>query len=233
MTRILLYSLLLLSVSWNFSLYGAESFNNRVLCLLDQTDHTYLFRGKIPLQNGKFCYEELKAEILRYAEGYDLTLSPDFKLISVSLLNRFADRGECAVEEKWFSSHPDKGWLWRYALFGYGCSPHYIPKGLRKAFYFIDVDGLRYFVRHLKHLVDCNYSEDVVVYMHCNAGKDRTGEASACYLMQYKGYSHQDAIAFNQKLAKRKLRKMSMNAIRWHAYYLRDVCRLDTIGQID
>lgn len=224
---------LLLSLSWSFCLFGAEKFNNNVLCLLDERNHTYLFRGKKPLYNEEFCYEELKIQIQNYLSEYDRPIAPNFKLICISFLNRFADRKECVIESKWFSSHPDKGWIWRYPLFGYACSPHYIPTGLRKLFYSTDVDGMCYLVHQLKELVDCDYGEDVVIYMHCNVGKDRTGEAAACYLMQYKGYSYNEAMSLNKQIARRKLRIMSINAIQWYAHYLRERCHLPTIGKID
>lgn len=207
-------------------LFCGEEFENSVLCLVDEKDHTYFFRGKLPQQDGKFCYEELRHQIKSYLMSYDRTVSSDFKLICVSLLNHFADKKESMIESKWFSAHPDKGWVWRYPLFGYCCSPHYVPKGLRRLFYFVDPDGVRYLVSQLKNLVDYDYGEDAVIYMHCNAGKDRTGEATACYLMQYKGYSYREAMTFNQRIARRKLRLMSINAIRWNAYYLREVCNL-------
>lgn len=231
MVQRFIFSILFL-LSWSFCLSGAESFNNNLLYLLDRNDNTYFFRGNIPLRDGKFCYEELKDQIQNYLLEYGRPISTDFKLICISLLNNFADRKECMIESKWFSCHPDKGCIWRYPLFGYCCSPFYIPQNLRKVFYFTDTDGVRYLVRYLKKLVDFDYGEDVVIYMHCYAGKDRTGEASACYLMQYKGYSYSSTMSLNQQIARRKLQLMSINAIRWYAYYLREVCHLTSIGKI-
>lgn len=137
------------------------------------------------------------------------------------------------IESQWFQRQADGGWIWRYPLFGYGINPFYIPKNLRRIFYSIDVDGLNYFVRHLKKIVDFDYGEDVVIYLHCNAGKDRTGEAAACYLMQHKGYTFKQAMLLNQKIAKRKLRWMSVNAIRWYAFFLQECVHVPTIGEIN
>lgn len=225
-----LFFLFLLLVKWDGYAFCLDSktFNNPVLCLLDEnhnnfTRHTYFFRGKLPQCEGEFCYDDLKNQILAYLSRFDRPISPDFKLICISLLNNFADRKECQVESKWFSCHQNKGYIWRYPLFGYFCSPVYVPAPLRKAFYYTDIDGLCRFIGHLKHLMECEYEEDVVIYMHCRAGKDRTGEASACYLMQYKDYSYPEAITLNQQIAGRKLRTMSINAILWYAYYLRDI----------
>lgn len=219
----------------SINLFSSESkkFDNSVLYLLDEQNHTYLFRGKIPQQNGRFCYEELRNQIADYLYENGRSISPDFMLICVSLLNSFADGKECRIESQWFSSHQDKGCLWRYPLFGYMCSPHYIPKRLRNAFYWTDIDGIRNLVVQLKELIDSAYGKDVAIYMHCNAGKDRTGEAAACYLMQFKSYSYCEAMALNQQIAKRDLRLMSINAIRWHAFFLRDICQVSSIGKID
>ncbi|MGH2612544.1 MAG: dual specificity protein phosphatase family protein, partial [Rhabdochlamydiaceae bacterium] len=96
-----------------------------------------------------------------------------------------------------------------------------------------DIDGLKYLMEQLRKLMDNTCSTDFVIYIHCAAGKDRTGEASACYLMQYKNYSYHDAIALDQKIAGRGLKALSMNAIRWYAFYLRDILHFSTIGKID
>lgn len=230
--RIIVLTLFLLNWS-KFCVFGAERFNNNVLCLLDEREHTYLFRGNIPQRNGEFCYEELRNQIQKYLLKFDKPIFPDFKLICVSLLNSFADRKECKIESNWFKCHPDKGLVWRYPLFGYCCGPNHIPNELRKIFYYSDIDGLSYLMHQLKKMVDYKYSDDIVIYMHCIAGKDRTGEASACYLMQYKGYSYNQAMEFNQQIARRKLRQMSINAIRWYAFYLCEIYCLPSIGAID
>lgn len=210
-----------------------KHFDNKVLYLLDERNNTYFFRGKLPLNEGEFCYEELKSQIKCYLSECNKPISENFKLMCVSLLNSFAERKEYQMENKWFSCNPGRGWFWRYPLFGNLLSPHYIPAQLRQVIYFTDPDGIRYFLNSLNKLFNYEYGEDVVLYMHCKVGKDRTGEAAACYLMQYKGYSYQEAMSLNQKIARRKLRLPSINAIRWHAYYLRDVCHLPSIGQID
>lgn len=69
--------------------------------------------------------------------------------------------------------------------------------------------------------------------MHCNAGKDRTGEAAACYLMQYKGYSYEEAIKLDFNIAERSVEERELNAIRWYAFYLRDIEKISTIGSIE
>lgn len=85
----------------------------------------------------------------------------------VSLLNSFVDKKEYQAEMKWFSSHPDLGWFWRYLLFGNLVNPHYLPAKLRSVIYFIDPDGLRYFLKFLHQLLNDEYGEDVVIYLHC------------------------------------------------------------------
>lgn len=72
-----------------------------------------------------------------------------------------------------------------------------------------------------------------IIYIHCDEGKDRTGEAAACYLMQYKGYSYNDVVALDTKIAQRPIREHKLNAIRWYAFYLRDIEGISTIGTID
>lgn len=206
------------------ALLAVESALPRSLSLLDHRGNTYLFRGKTPVVEGIFLEEELREAILQF-EG--VTLPQDFKLILVSLMNRFGDFKEVASERKW------EGELYRYPLFGAFFSPSCFPKPARSLLYIRDTDGLCRLMARLDAMMEENKTEDTVIYLHCFAGKDRTGEASSCYLMQFKGCSYQDAVMDSERIARRPLNAMSMNAIRSYAYYLKEACFFDTIGAID
>jgi Dual specificity phosphatase, catalytic domain. len=211
-----------------------NGFKNPVLYLLDAGKNTYLFRGKMPERDGRFCYEELACQFSDYLTQTGQQLSPDFDLLCISLLN-CSEGKERKIESQWFSQNPNKGRLWMYPLFGSWVDPCHLSASFRKSVLACDPDGLQSLMLQMKWQMDSGHPEgrDMVIYIHCHAGKDRTGEAAACYLMQYKGYSYQQATALAKQVAGRKLRRVSVNAIRWHAFYLRDTLNFATIGHID
>lgn len=204
-----------------------------LLYLLDESDHRFLFRGKHPEKDGKLCYEELRSQIREYVSKRGKSLSNDFKVICVSLLNWFEFK-ERNAELGWFYKQPDKGMLFRFPIFGCFIDPLSLSPWLRKTLIRKNPDNLHSLMHLLRYLLHGPYysGSDVVIYLHCYAGKDRTGEAAACYLMQYKGYSYREAISINTSIAKRNLRRLSLNAIRWYALYLRDIRKISTIGPI-
>lgn len=211
----------------------APCFSNPVLRLVDQGDHAYLFRGKMPEQDGRFCYEALTNQFKECLARTGKELSPNYDLLCISLLN-CSENKERKVEAQWFAQNPDKGRLWMYPLFGCWVDPRIVSSSFRKSVYGCDVDGIQLLLQQVKQHIDHGGSEgkDLVIYIHCHAGKDRTGEAMACYLMQYKGYSYRQALELCKEIAGRKLRRVSVNAIRWHASYLHDVMSYRTIGEI-
>lgn len=218
----------------SFFIGAEEKAEHSVMCLIEQKDNIFLVRGKYPIKAKKISFDHLREQLKDCLYQQGISLDDDFHLFSISFLNTFAESKKCQVESQWFCQHADNGYLWRYPLFGSLCNPCYLPSVLRKAIFKTDPDGLRHLIGHLKCLMEMDYPKDeqLVIYLHCNAGKDRTGEATACYLMEYHHYSYHEAMLLNEQIARRPLRLMSQNAIRWYAFYLRDIKLVPTIGTI-
>lgn len=72
----------------------------------------------------------------------------------------------------------------------------------------------------------------MIIYVHCEAGFDRTGEVIAAYQLRYQGNSYNQAYRNAVKVAGRNIRAFSKHGLQWYAYYLREVERLPTIGDI-
>jgi len=235
MTKFLLFLLLFcLSFTKIFpkDLSKEESFN-RVLTFLDNYQNKYLFRGKFPIKKGKFCYEELKRECQLKAAEQGYCLGNDFLLVNVSLLN-LLNIDERTLEEDWFKENKNLGYLIEYPIYGCLLDPMKFIKPIRYSLCNPNVDRLRPLIRTLRHLLYChNFGDkEVVIYLHCSAGKDRTGEVAGCYLMQYKGYSYHQVHQLNLQIADRKIRRFSVNAMKWYAFYLRETLKIPTIGTI-
>lgn len=211
-----------------------EVLKDKVLYLLDQNKNVYLFRGGSPDIGGEFQYDGLVKDMRDLLAKQGKSLSDPFKLMDISFLNHLSETKEIDLEKNWFANHSDKGCVWLFPIYGSLVNPLDLTPEIRNLILtHYDVDGLKHLVHQLKLIMDSPCSSDFVIYIHCMAGKDRTGEVSAAYLMQHKGVSYQNAISLDQQIAARELKLLSMNAIRWYAFYLRDVKGITTIGEID
>lgn len=208
-------------------------FNPDLLYLLDHKNGVYLFRGDLPEIDHAFCYTSVMDSVRAYLANGGQSLSESVQLIDLSYLNKIAEMPQINIEKKWFSAHPELGRLILYSLYGALINPCDLDKSLRDDILtHHDVDGLKKLMNQLKSLLEASEA-DTVIYMHCNAGKDRTGEAAAAYLMQFHNCSYEAAIQLDQEIAHRSLRDLSVNAIRWYAFYLRDIAKVGSIGLID
>ena len=196
--QLLIFIVFSLGVSLEASTSSLKEYTNDVLHLIDEKEGTYLFRGKHPEHQGIFACEKVKEQIRDYLAAIGTPMPDDFKFICISLLNSF-EISERRMEIEWSQKNPDQNCVLRYPLFGCFLNPCYIPPSMRKLFYALDMDGIQKLTYQLKRLVDGGYGKEkpCVIYMHCYAGKDRTGEAAACYLMEYKGYSYGTAVDLN------------------------------------
>jgi hypothetical protein len=207
--------------------------NDPVLYLLDVKKNNYLFRGNLPEQDGKFCYGGLIQDMRECLAKQGKKLSNDVKLMTISFLNMVTEHEKIAIEKDWFLANQDKGSWLLYSLYGSLIDPVHVPHHVRNSILHVhDVDGVKKLMNKLQELMNSDHSHDLVIYIHCNAGKDRTGEASACYLMEFKGCSYDEAMVLNHQIAGRDLRHVSVHAIRWHAFYLRDLKHFSSIGKI-
>ena len=211
-----------------------EAAHSHLINLLDCNKGLFLLRGNMPEKKGVFDLSDIKSSIKGFFESLKIPVSDDFKIMDISFLNELFDREKIEMESSWFKAHPETGCFSLHSLYGAiedpltQTSAERIAKAKES-----DIDGLKPLVAALHKYVSEGCEKDFVIYIHCAAGKDRTGEASASYLMQYRNYSYQDAIALDEVIAKRKLNPWSVNAIRWYAFYLRDVLKMTSIGEIE
>ncbi|MEL7432048.1 MAG: hypothetical protein AAGI90_05945 [Chlamydiota bacterium] len=216
------------------------SINKKVLVVVakDETSGNFLVRGSDPVEDGAFQYEKLKEGLreLLAGEGFD----PDhFYLICYTFLNPFSNHKYLAAEKKFFSKNPQLGKLKKHPLYGNPIDPtsSLLPVSIRNHMLrtgeFDQLDKLRELMQSVKSNLAGKLDRTAVIYWHCRAGKDRTGEASACFQMQFQGMSYQEALVTATKIAGRKPHEVSINAIKWYAFYLRDVLGVTTIGLID
>lgn len=218
----------------DFSSDSEESFKDDVLALVDHKNNVFLLRGRLPEKDGQFAYDGLVEDIKRCISKHETTLSSDFKLMCISLMSHVQEHEKIEIEEKWFAAHPEKGCLWNFPIFGALINPVTLSVDAREAILrHYDIDDLKYLMTNLKTFLNTECPSDLVIYIHCALGKDRTGEVCASYLMEFKGYSYKKAVALDEKIAKRNIKTHELNAIRWYAFYLRDIQGVSSVGEID
>lgn len=211
-----------------------ESLETKMLYLVDSANGNFLFRGNLPEKDGIFDYDGLVSDMKSCAEKQGKTLPETFSLIDLSFLNYVKESPEIDVEKNWFQANPSKGTFWLNSLYGTEVNPVDLPKDVRDhTLKHHDIDGLKALMQKVRAYVENKTAQCSVVYMHCMAGKDRTGAASACYLMQYEGMSYDAAVSLDKKIADRDPYGHFMNDIRWYAFYLRDILNMSSIGKID
>lgn len=212
--RYIFLFLLLLS-----SLYG-EEYRDPVLRLIDHEEGHYLFRGKYPSKGDRVCFDAVLRQMKDVLKENGLPLDDSYLFVSVSLLNR-TEGWERRKEKEWFQ-YQENSALYFHPIYGSFFNPLSQTPALRRCTLNMDRDDLTILLQFLKNWIDGTYAPNrhVILFLHCKAGKDRTGEVSACYRMQFHGLSCEEAIDEANQIAGRKLRKMSQNAILWYAFYL-------------
>ncbi len=61
---------------------------------------------------------------------------------------------------------------------------------------------------------------NTVLYIHCEAGEDRTGEVSGSYYMTYLNMTFDQALAIDNGNTNRDIRCMSARELIWYCFYL-------------
>lgn len=84
----------------------------------------------------------------------------------------------------------------------------------------------------LKTGLDTDEKKPLVIYVHCEAGFDRTGEVIAAYQLRHQGKSYHQAYQNAVEVAGRQISSFSKHGLQWYAYYLREVEKVPTIGDI-
>ncbi len=211
-----------------------ETFEPELVVVVDYNRGNFFVRGNIPIIDNKFAYDELEKTIRERLSAKGLSLSTDFLLVDISLLSAPDELRFTAIEKEWYRKNPSLGCYWSHPLYGIQDSPIGLSREVRREeIAQHKVKQLRIFLKNLRTMVTTRCEREVVLYAHCRAGTDRVGEIAACYMMQYGGYSYDQVMAENRKIAGGEIHVGTQNAIAWYAFYLRDTKGVTTIGKIE
>ena len=161
---------------------------------VDSIGHGHLFRGSAPVENGSFVFDDLRLRVQQQgkAEG-NVTIPEDFVLVVISFLGtiKSSEKAELKVETDWFAASPPivaGSKLIHWPIIGDVTSPSIYPKSLCRS------EAKKYASSHdampnkvsTVHSLLTSATTPTVVYFHCDAGMDRTGEMYGDYSMMFR-----------------------------------------------
>ena len=160
--------------------------------LVDQNGRNLFFRGADPVINGTdFAIDMLTQRMREAAQARGVNFPNQFHLVDISLLG--VEQGTIEIERRFFRDNPSRGQFINIPIFGL------VPEGLSRY-----LNGLATLINDFTRLGGDSIAEDrraistirrqltrtdqsmpIVVYVHCIAGCDRTGEIIAEYRLRF------------------------------------------------
>lgn len=175
--------------------------------------------------NGSFAYDTLVAYMSKRAlQEAGAALPTDFYLHDIDFDNIFEEE-HIAVEQAWYKAHPEAGAFTNWVLIGSLLPPQYVNASERARLvanttelYYVDQLPTR--LSTVRNWLATQYDKPHVMFWHCEAGCDRTGEMSAAYYMTYQGYNVTGAFAKDTVDCGRPPNYFSAGAIEWYCLWL-------------
>jgi len=195
--------------------------------IIDKIGENYLIRGSNPFSintEGKriFDYPSLKKYIKQSIENKGFKTPEDFYLIDISLLNLDA-YFQIHQEQEFFKNHPQLGEVKNYSeispLLLFMPLSQYRPVNHVTLSYHHNLDQL---IASLHQQLSIkNNSKPKIIYVHCNAGRDRTGVISAGYRMRYQNMNLRQALQNNIDEVGRNPESLLYDALVGYCNYLK------------
>jgi hypothetical protein len=205
---------------------------------VDSAGRNFLFRGGLPLTNNErtFNYPGLKRSVIEAGKAAGVSVPNDFFIIDVNLLNieNTGDRNRISVEHQFFQSNPTLGFIQVWGIHGTGLQAtdpqlagsrnylgHYLDSWLR--------DGLSGRIEKVRQWLTGEQADSrvvtdlpIVIFVHCAAGCDRTGEFIGAYYLRYMNKSWQEMNALNQQMCphNRPFNYRNYRAAQWYCLWL-------------
>lgn len=214
----------------------AESFAPYRTYVLDHDAPTgnLLVRGNNPrLANGSFAWAELVDAIGDAAKNASVPMPTTFKVVDVSMLVGLdpKESKDLKNEQDFFKANPDKGTIINWPLLTDLLGPCWVSASTRVKdatsghWDTDDVVGKSKQLRSMlttpgAGLFPADDGTATIVYIHCEAGVDRTGEMAGSYLMQYHNQTYQQVLTFDNSVEPRAISSEAENGLQWFALYV-------------
>lgn len=201
----------------------ARSMEESRVALVDVIGNNYVFRGSNPFEHQEdgnvFSYKKLTSELNKSLIKNGHTRLDDYYLIDISLL----DNDQYFVlkqEEEFFKNNPSLGAFQHLSTISQGLLLTRFDSSFSRTF---TDDYNAYVTAALKNIHDlaaAKTDKKTVVFVHCDAGRDRTGFITASYRMLYKDMTLKETIAQNIRDAGRTSNGFYASAIKSYCRYL-------------
>jgi hypothetical protein len=220
--------------------HSSESVHNvHNVHYVDSSGRNFLFRGGLPLtqKHQVFNYNGLKQAIITAGITAGIKVPNDFFIIDVNLLNveEAKDRERIYVEQQFFKTNPRLGFIQVWGMVGTGISAtnpslasnrDYLGRNLDSWL----CDRLSSRIEILRQwLMGSSWPDSsvtanlpIVIYVHCVAGCDRTGEFIGAYYLRYMNKSWEQMNALNQSMCphSRPYHCRNYRADQWYCLWL-------------
>jgi len=204
--------------------------------LVDTDGANLFFRGPVPIINGSFALSALKNRLAEVAANSSIELPLHYSLVDISFLDTIkpSEAADLKAEQAfWASQQPSAGGqagrLIHWPIIGSPINPDSYPKAvmvpMAKHFDTLGLDKVPDKMAAARALLEQQPNSSnplpTVIYWHCEAGVDRTGEMSGCYAMMHKNRTYNQAFAFNTAVEGREMAKPSIHGMEWCCEWLR------------
>lgn len=225
MRNILVSCYLILFLAW----YASAGYHPDRVHFVDSVTDASLFRGAAPVLNNTFVIDALRTDVQRVAKSEaGIAVPDDFHLIIVTMLSTVkpSEKTELSVEEAYAAANSNVS-LVHWPIVGDVISPDTYPSSLCKSHakdYDSSGDHMPSKVQQLRGLLTNTTASSSyrVVYFHCDAGMDRTGELYGDYQMTFGNQSYSTVLDFDNAIENppRDINHVNQRALEWYCLYL-------------
>ena len=189
--------------------------------------NNFLFRGNMPVANHTvFQYDQLLSYLKKRAAEAGVDFPSNFQLVDISLNNLF---DKDLKVEKAFWSNPDNKKLGRFINWPLGLAgivpPNKFSPSKQKEMANSSVwkvDKIPSRVTDIAAMVNTKSTVPTIVYVHCTAGCDRTGEVIGSYRLKYKPVNVTQMYALDIDECGRPPNYWSTTALKWFCIYMEE-----------
>jgi hypothetical protein len=190
----------------------------------DTTTNNFLFRGNMPVANHtSFQYDELINYFQQRTKEAGVTFPKEFKLVDISLNNLF-DK-DLKVEKAFWKNpnNANKGKFinWPLGLAGIIPPSKFSPEKQKEMANSSvwKVDKIPERVTEIQTMITTKTAAPTLVYVHCTAGCDRTGEVIGSYRLKYQNVNVTQMYALDINECGRPPNYWSTTALKWFCIY--------------
>ncbi|KAI6657886.1 hypothetical protein LOD99_15604 [Oopsacas minuta] len=183
----------------------------------------------MPVLDNKFCYDKLMQNLGEVLQKHNMTLPTNSYMLDITYINSYipGESKDYGIEELFWDENSNLGRLLHWPIIGSTIRPpgdNTVIKFVIKEYMERSIDRLDLKLPSLHHLLTTEYADvSLIIYTHCEAGVDRTGEVSGAYYMQFLNVTFENAVKVDNSIINRDMYVDSRNELQWYCYYLKFV----------